>query len=241
MALFKQFASALLLVVTLLSVTVLAQSSNRTTLSQQEIRSAVERMLAEKLAGSDWEVSIRQLSIPPNLTVSKGPRELEIIAPATWDGWGAVTLTMLVRVNGAVERNQSMRLVVDAQTMMLTATRQLFSGTVLTESDLTLQKLDLAQVAGQPVTDPGDAVGKRLTVTLRSGAPIRSSQLANVPVVVSGQLVTIVIENKGLKITVEGRARSAGGVGDLVRVQNLASKKELTARVLDASTVEVGF
>ena len=63
----------------------------------------------------------------------------------------------------------------------------------------------------------------------------------NVPVIVSGQLVTIIAENAGVRITVSGRARSAGSVGDLIRVQNMVSNKELAARVLDASTVEIGF
>jgi flagella basal body P-ring formation protein FlgA len=44
-----------------------------------------------------------------------------------------------------------------------------------------------------------------------------------------------------VRITVSGRARSAGGIGDLIRVQNMVSNKEMTARILDASTVEIGF
>jgi flagellar basal body P-ring formation protein FlgA len=84
-------------------------------------------------------------------------------------------------------------------------------------------------------------VGKKLRMTVRAGAPIKSNQLVNVPVIVSGQLVTIIAENAGVRITVSGRARSAGGVGDLIRVQNTVSNKEITARILDASTVEIGF
>ena len=210
-------------------------------LPEQEVRGAVDRFLAEKLEGRGWEYAIRQLSIPPGIVVSKGGRELELIAPAGWDGWGPATVVLVVRVNGSVEKNLSLRLQVDARTEMLTATRQLLAGTVLTEGDLQLQKLDLSQAGGHPVKQMTDAVGKKLRMTVRAGAPIRSNQLVNVPVIVSGQLVTIIAENAGVRITVSGRARSAGSVGDLIRVQNMVSNKELAARVLDASTVEIGF
>jgi flagella basal body P-ring formation protein FlgA len=59
--------------------------------------------------------------------------------------------------------------------------------------------------------------------------------------VVSGQLVTIVAEKAGVRITVTGRAKSAGGIGDLIQVQNQVSNKQLSARVVDAETVEIGF
>ena len=210
-------------------------------LPEQEIRGAVERFLAEKLEGRGWETSLRQLTIPQGIRVSRGVRDLELIAPAGWDGWGPATVVLVVRVNGSGEKNLSLRLQVDARTEMLTATRQLLAGTVLTEADLQLQKHDLAQAGGHPVKNSADAVGKKLRMTVRAGAPIRSNQLVNVPVVVSGQLVTIVAENAGIRITVSGRAKSAGSIGELIRVQNMVSNKEIPARVLDASTVEVGF
>ena len=210
-------------------------------LPEQEVRTAVERFLTEKLAGRGWETSIRQLTVPPGIRVSDGQRDLELIAPAGWDGWGAVTLVMIVRVNGAVEKNLSLRLQVEARTEMLTSTRQLLAGSLLKSEDLQMQKQDLALAGGHPVKNLEDAVGKKVRLTVRAGAPIRNDQLVKVPVVVSGQLVTIIAENSGLKITVSGRAKSSGSIGDLIRVQNLASGKELPARVLDASTVEVGF
>lgn len=210
-------------------------------LPEQEIRGAVERFLAEKLEGRGWETILRQLTIPQGIRVSHGVRDLELIAPAGWEGWGPATIVLVVRVNGAVEKNLSLRLQVDARTEMLTATRQLLAGTVLAEGDLQLQKHDLAQAGGHPLKNMADAVGKKLRMTIRAGAPIRSNQLVNVPVIVSGQLVTIVAENAGIRITVSGRAKSAGGIGELIRVQNLTSNKEISGRILDASTVEVGF
>jgi flagella basal body P-ring formation protein FlgA len=210
-------------------------------LPEQEVREAVNRFLMEKLEGRGWEIAIRQLSIPKGVKITSGPRELELVAPSGWNGWGAVSVALVVRVNGVIEKNIPLRLQVDARTDMVTATRQLLAGTVLTLDDLRLQKQDLVQSGGYPVKSLEDVVGKKLRTTVREGTPIRSNQLVSVPVIVSGQLVTIVAENTGIRITVSGRAKSAGGVGDLIRVQNMLSNKEIPARIVDASTVQVGF
>lgn len=216
-------------------------SSALVPLPEQEVRAAVERLLTEKLAGRGWETTIRQLSMPQGVTTSKGVRDLELIPPSSWEGWEPVSLALIVRVNGVVEKNLSIRLLLDARTEMVTAKHQLLAGTVLTADDLELQKQDLSRAGGLPVRNIADVIGKKTRMTIRTGAPIRSNQVVAVPVIVSGQLVTIIAENEDVRITVSGKARSSGGIGDLIRVQNLMSNKEIPARVVDASTVEVGF
>lgn len=210
-------------------------------LPEKEVRAAVNGFLESRLADRGWQTVVRQVSIPQGHTVSRGSREYEVIAPASWPGWGAVSLAVVVRVNGVVEKNLPVRLVVDAQTDMVVATRQLLSGTVLSADDLAVQKQDLALAGGHHIKSIADAVGRKTRVTVRAGHPVRNDQLVAVPVIVSGQLVTIMLERPGLRITVAGRAKSSGGIGDLIRVENLTSRKEIPARVVDASTVEVGF
>jgi flagella basal body P-ring formation protein FlgA len=210
-------------------------------LTEREVRTAVEHYLAVKLRGRGWETTISQLSMPQGVRLSKGVRDLEIVAPASWDGWGAVSMALLVRVDGVVEKNLPLRVVVDARTDMVVANRQLLAGTVLTEGDLSLQQREVAQAGGLHVRALEDVVGMRLKSVVRSGAPVRSNQLTKVPVIRSGQLVTIVAESDGFRMTVTGRAKSSGGVGDIIKVENLASRKQFPARILDSSTVEAGF
>jgi flagella basal body P-ring formation protein FlgA len=61
------------------------------------------------------------------------------------------------------------------------------------------------------------------------------------PVVKRGDLVTIVAETDAIKITTQGVVIENGGKGDMVRVVNTSSKRELFARVKDSKTVEVDF
>lgn len=241
MVYFRHLLAVLLFCSVLGSRPQLAEAIGTVLLPVQEVQSAVDQYVQQKLAGKDWSYSVRQIALPYSVKVSPGNRDIELIVPPAWEGWGSVNLNALVRVNGIVEKNLSVRVHVDAQADLVVAARQLPAGTVLSADDLQMLKMDLAQAAGYPVTSMQDAVGKKVRIALRSGAVVKSNQLVAVPVVVSGQLVTIVAESGGLRITIAGRAKSSGGTGDLVRVQNLSSGKELPARVVDASTVEVGF
>ncbi len=218
-----------------------ARGNDPSVLSEREVRSAVTRFLAEKLEGRGWQTTIAQLSFPQGIRLPKGTRELELIAPSSWDGWGPVSLALVVRVNGEIQKNLPLRLQVDARTDMVVATRQLMAGTVLAADDLQLQQRDVAQAGGLQIREISEAVGKKLRTMARSGAPIRSNQLEKVPVVRGGQLVTILAESAGLRISVTGRAKSSGGIGDLIRVENLSSHREIPARVIDATTVEAAF
>ena len=218
-----------------------AAPADTVVLAESEVRATVERYLEHKLEGRGWETTVRQIALPYTVRIPAGPRELELIVPPAWEGWGPVTVALIVRVNGVVEKNIAVRLHVDVKADLVVAARQIAAGTVLDQADLQLHRGDLALAGGYPVTSLADAIGKKSRVSVRAGQPLKSSQLAQVPVVVSGQLVTIVAENAGLRISIAGRAKSSGGVGEVVRVQNMSSGKELPARVLDASTVEVGF
>jgi flagellar basal body P-ring formation protein FlgA len=210
-------------------------------LTEGEVRTAVERYLTEKLRGRGWQTTISQLAIPQRVSLPKGVRDLEIVAPSSWDGWGAVSMALLVRVNGVMEKNLPLRLTVDARTEMVVANRQLLAGTVLTEDDLSLQQREVAQAAGLHVSAIEDVVGMKLRSMVRSGAPVKSNQLQKVPVINNGQLVTIVAESAGFRMKVTGRAKGSGGVGDIIKVENLNSRKQFPARIVDSTTVEAGF
>jgi flagellar basal body P-ring formation protein FlgA len=84
-------------------------------------------------------------------------------------------------------------------------------------------------------------IGKKARTIIRANQPVRADLVERVPLVKSGQMVTIVAENEVLKISVSGKARSQGAEGDTIRVQNLSSLKEISARIINATTVQVAF
>ena len=61
------------------------------------------------------------------------------------------------------------------------------------------------------------------------------------PLVKRGDVVSIIAESKDLKVTTLGVAKEKGSLGGRILVENLTSKKEVYAYVIDSNKVRVEF
>jgi len=61
------------------------------------------------------------------------------------------------------------------------------------------------------------------------------------PMVKRGDVVTILAESVGLRVTAPGKVLMKGYLGKRVKIQNLMSKKEIYAEVINSSTVKVDY
>lgn len=208
---------------------------------EAEIRKAVVEYVQLKTASLGCQVNVKRLIINGNHTFPPGALEYEVIAPQQWEGWGNAGISIIARQNDRVVRNIPARVEVEALADMVVTTRQLDRDTIITGSDLAVRKQDIAAVQGRYLASVDSAIGKKVRMTVRANTPLRSDQLEKIPLIKPGQLVTIVAENERMRITVTGKAKSAGAEGDTVVVQNLNSLKEIPARVLDANTVQIVF
>jgi len=103
--------------------------------------------------------------------------------------------------------------------------------------DYTITTRPVTNKNSMPVVDPAALKGKQAKRYIRAGSTIYSSMFENVPVVNIGDKVDIVIEKGLIKVTAEGLVRQKGGVGDIIRVANLGSKKVVRVEVVDSVTV----
>ena len=209
--------------------------------NEDKVRQVVAEFIKNRTAHLGIELNIRKIEYKGNLTLPVGSVEYEVVAPRQWEGWGHASLALIIRVDGHVKKNIPIWVEVEALSDMVVTTRQLEQGQVIRASDVALQKRDLATVGGKLCSKIEDVVGKRLKASVRGNMVLRSDQVERVPIIKNGQLVTIVLENELIRITASGRSKGAGAAGDLVVVQNLASHKDIPARVVDASTVKVEF
>lgn len=208
---------------------------------EQEVRDAVASFVTTRTAEMGWDVRIRRITIADALKFPEGKVDYEIIAPQQWEGWGNINIAVIARQKERVLRNISVRVDVEALTDMVVALHQIEHGELITAADVVLKKLEISQNTRFAARTIDDVVGKKTRMTIRANQPVRADRVEKMPLVKSGQMVTIVAENEVMKISVSGKARSAGAEGDTIRVQNLTSLKEIAAVVISATTVQVAF
>ena len=206
-----------------------------------EIRAAVESYVLQKTANLGCETRLKRFTFSGASALPEGPLEYEIVAPQQWEGWGNTGLAIIVRRGERVVGNIPGRVEVEALAEMVIAVRQIDHGSVVTTGDVALKKLDVAGVQGRYLSRVADVVGKKARSTIRPNTAVKVDQFEKVALIKSGQIVTIVAENDRMRVTIPGKARSAGGEGDTINVQNMNSLKEFPARIVDANTVMVAF
>jgi flagella basal body P-ring formation protein FlgA len=111
----------------------------------------------------------------------------------------------------------------------------------ITEDDIELQTMDLSDLPAGVVDDPATVLGKRTRRAIGAQIPLRADLIEFPPLVKRGDMVMIVAESNGLKITTLGQVKKRGRLGERIPVINMDSKKILYARVIDSNTVKVDF
>lgn len=122
---------------------------------------------------------------------------------------------------------------------VVVAARALPRGAVLAASDLVIEERNLDEGPSGYLTNPREALGKRITRPLRAGLPVSSGVLENVQVVDRGQRVWLLAGSRQLAVRMSGTALEKGAPGDLIRVQNDASRKVVQGVIGDDGLVRV--
>jgi flagella basal body P-ring formation protein FlgA len=121
------------------------------------------------------------------------------------------------------------------QAETVVATRTLPAQTIVSAGDLSLETGDVPGV----VSEIGDAVGLETRVTIYPGRPLRRDDLGPPTIITRNQTVTLAYQQGGLRIQTEGRALDRAGIGDTIRVMNIASKSTVMATIAADGTAFV--
>ena len=54
-------------------------------------------------------------------------------------------------------------------------------------------------------------------------------------------MVTILADSGQIHVSVPGKARSAGALGDIIKVKNMLSRREIYAKIINQDEVQVEF
>jgi len=149
--------------------------------------------------------------------------------------------TVGIRCNGLHPWSMFVPVTVKVMTQVVVAKSSLSRGAIIGESDIGLEQRDISRLHRGYLEEKKVVLGKKLRQRMRQHQVITPSQLDTPHAVKRNNRVTIVASSKSLKIRVAGKALQNGSVGELIRVRNVSSKKELDARVIAPGIVEVAM
>ena len=121
---------------------------------------------------------------------------------------------------------------------VLTYARDIAAGEVVGPADIGWAKAAVAPLDAP--RDPDAVIGMAARRPLRAGGVVTGHDVAAPVVVKAGEIIAVVFESDGISLSLQGKALSAAGVGELVNVENPASKKIIQAVVTGPGQAAVG-
>jgi flagella basal body P-ring formation protein FlgA len=208
-------------------------------LNPQHLERVFFNYIAERAGKADIKIS--QFKVRGSNKFPTGPMTFDILKPIPKKLSGRVSLRIAVEAGGKERGRLTLSGWIDRFESVLCATRYLQRNAVLTAADVKLQQMNISRAPANLVLDLQDAVGKRLKQNIEPGAAIRYNMLSVPPLIHKGDKVKLVAQSGALRIVTLGIAKSSGGLGDQIRIDNISSKKTVVGRVKDHSTVQVIF
>lgn len=203
----------------------------------EAVRLVVEDFLRIQTQGLPGRVSIEVRSFEANNALP-ACSALEAFLPNGARAWGrtAVGVRCIVGANWSAFVQAQVRV---TGAYLVTA-RALAQGQVLGAADVALQSGDLTDQPPGILTDPAQAVGRSLVMSLAAGRPVRSDVLKQPAVVQQGQGVKVIARGEGFSAATEGRALNSAAEGQVTQVR-LSNGQVLSGVARVGGVVEIRF
>jgi flagella basal body P-ring formation protein FlgA len=209
--------------------------------SQEKIKGLVSDYISANLISGKSNASIKSIQVSGGLRLPSGRISYKVTAPRDRAMVGQIPFAVNFDVNGKLYKRIWATVTIEVMAEVVITKKPLGRHKPITEDDIMVLEMDLAKVPADVITDPEAVLGKRTRRAIGSKTVLRANLVEFPPLVKRGDVVVIVAETKGLKITALGQVKKKGALGDRIPVVNFESKKVLYARVVDSNTVKIDF
>jgi flagella basal body P-ring formation protein FlgA len=205
------------------------------------IRKAIQKHLESEWGRKVKTVHVTVLEPADPVMIPGGAVELQVIPSPMEEGLGRRMFHVEAVANG--KPRKTIQVVADIAAMIdaVVATRFLKTDELIETGDLKTAGMRVHQVNHPFITDQGEVIGKSASRPLPPDTPLRPAFVKLPLVIKKGDRVLIEARRGGLSIRAYGVTKSSGQVGQTVMVSNLDSGRELRAKVVAPSLVEVEF
>ncbi|MGB5420514.1 MAG: flagellar basal body P-ring formation chaperone FlgA [Desulfobacterales bacterium] len=209
--------------------------------SEEQIRQIVTGFVKASGIWGDAEVKVAELTISADRTLPKGQATYRVLPPRNMRSLATVPLSVVFDIDGRFQKTIRATARVEALAPVVVAARPIGRLKPISNDDLKMEKMNLSELPAGVMTDADDIIGQRARRNIDAGDILRPDLIEMPPLVKRGDMVVIVAESEGIKVTATGEVKSDGLRGEQVKVVNLDSNKRFSARVVDKKTVMVDF
>ena len=210
--------------------------------TKEDIKKVVSDFIYANIPWEKERTKIRGIRVRESVILPKGKITYSVEPLKNMDFKGSVPLPIHFKVDGNFQKRILVTADIEVSAEVVVTRRPLRRFRRITEDDIEIREKNLAKLPSNIILDYEEVLGKRAKRNIGANRVLRSDLIEFPPLVKRGDVVLLIAESSGLRITALGMVKQREGRrGERVRIENLDSKKSLYGRVLDARTVKVDF
>lgn len=187
------------------------------------------------------DVVIESMDIPKDYILPKGELSLRFKERIKSNLIGTVPFDIDILVDSKKYMSASITVKINQYRDIIVSSRFLPRNSILGISDIRKEKRISSSLPQDSVSEIDMVIGKQLSRAMNPREVITLNVLTTPFIMKKGDRVNIVIEKGGLRINAPGEAKEDGRMGQLIRVINMISKKEIYGRVESDKVVRINF
>lgn len=209
-----------------------------------ELIEAVRRETRARLeaAESRGEASaLLPIARPEDLRVPTGDVKLDVRVHEGATGAATMAATVTVRVNGRERHQVVLTFQLARMVNVIVVARALAPRRTLSASDFRHERRAIGEVPPDFLTELPDPTDLEVLRPVQAGEVLTPRAIRQRFAIKRGELVTLLLEGDGFRITTQGQAHDDARRGDAVRVLNVSSKREVIGWVEGGGVVRVPY
>ena len=201
------------------------------------LKASITEFLTTQTMGYPGKVTVSAGSIDPNLRLAQCDA-VQVFLPPGSRAWGRTSVG--VRCNAPVNWTIYVQAMVSITSKYLVAAGPLAQGHIMSGDDLMFESGELTQLPAGVFTDPAQAIGRSVNISMGAGTVLRQEMLKVSPVVQQGQTVMLTSAGNGFSVSAEGRALANANEGQVVQVK-VASGQVVSGIARVGGQIQVGY
>jgi len=206
-----------------------------------EILEKSKQFLLGELAWNPERLEIHVEYRGGDLRLPKGPLDWDFNLPGRKKRIGWVPFQLTLQQNGRILRQLRLQAQVQVTYDIFKAVHPLKRGHILELDDVQITQVQSRKMLRNMVADWDGLAGHQLTRNIEEGETLSTYMLRKVPLVKRGDRITLIAQRGSLRVTAPGVVRESGFKDQMVKVENMQSRKIVYGTVLNSRTIIVNF
>jgi flagella basal body P-ring formation protein FlgA len=209
-----------------------------TVVNAEMVRRAVEADLATRAQADRLDVDLDNKLLEVHLPTDQ-PATMKLESMTFDQVQGRFSAVLVAPAEGQEQTRTAITGRAAALVEVPVLTRRVKPGEVITAADIGYMEVRLNRIGAELLRETGDLIGQTPRRLITENTPVRARDLQQPQVVTKGSLVTMVLQQRSMTLTAQGKALEAGADGQVIRVVNTMSNRTVEAVVTGPNQVSV--